>query len=70
MDSKTFAQDSIEKREHDRLPTDNSTGAGDRSGFQSWDNKVCRKCAVRFEPQCAKSSFFGTSHECFRAGVC
>jgi hypothetical protein len=29
---------------------------------------VCRKCAVRFELLCAKSSFFDTCEECFRAG--
>jgi hypothetical protein len=31
--------------------------------------KVCRKCAVRFEPLCANSAFFDTSFERFRAGL-
>ena len=31
--------------------------------------KVCRKCAVRFDSLCAKSSLFNTSSKCFRAGL-
>ncbi len=31
--------------------------------------RVCRKCAVRFEPIRANSRFFNTSVKCFRAGL-
>jgi hypothetical protein len=31
--------------------------------------KVCRQCAVRFDPLWAKSSLFAASQKCFRAGV-
>jgi hypothetical protein len=30
---------------------------------------VCRKCAVRFDPMCAKSLLFNTELDCFRAGL-
>lgn len=31
--------------------------------------EVCRKCAVRFDPICARLSLFNTSSKCFRAGL-
>ena len=31
--------------------------------------QVCRKCAVRFDPMCAKSLLFNTELERFRAGL-
>ena len=34
-------------------------------GFQ----QVCRKCAVRFDPMCAKALLFNTRADCFRAGL-
>jgi len=30
---------------------------------------VCRKCAVRFDPMCAKALLFNTRADCFRAGL-
>jgi hypothetical protein len=30
---------------------------------------VCHKCAVRFEPLCAKVRLFDTFEKCFRAGL-
>jgi hypothetical protein len=34
-------------------------------GFQ----QVCRKCAVHFDPMCAKALLFNTRADCFRAGL-
>jgi hypothetical protein len=31
--------------------------------------QVCRKCAVRFDPLYANSSFLATLEYCFRAGL-
>jgi len=31
--------------------------------------KVCRKCAVHFDPMCAKALLFNTRADCFRAGL-
>jgi hypothetical protein len=31
--------------------------------------QVCRKCAVRCDPVCAKALLFNTRPECFRAGL-
>jgi len=30
---------------------------------------VCRKCAVHFDPMCAKALLFNTRADCFRAGL-
>jgi hypothetical protein len=32
-------------------------------------SQVCHKCAVRFDPMCAKALLFNTSADCFRAGL-
>jgi hypothetical protein len=32
-------------------------------------HRVCRKCAVRCDPVCAKALLFNTRPECFRAGL-
>ena len=32
-------------------------------------SQVCRKCAVRFDPMCAKALLFNTRADCFRAGL-
>ncbi len=31
--------------------------------------QVCHKCAVPFDPKCAKALLFNTSADCFRAGL-
>src|SRR5271169_4329713 len=31
--------------------------------------EVCHKCAVRFDPMCAKALLFNTRADCFRAGL-
>ena len=30
---------------------------------------MCHKCAVRFDPMCAKALIFNTRADCFRAGL-
>ena len=32
-------------------------------------SQVCHKCAVRFDPMCAKALLFNTRPDCFRAGL-
>ena len=32
-------------------------------------SQVCRKCAVRFDPMCARSLLFNTEPDRFRAGL-
>lgn len=32
-------------------------------------SQVCHKCAVRFDPMCAKALLFNTRADCFRAGL-
>ena len=32
-------------------------------------HEVCRKCAVHFDPMCAKALLFNTRADCFRAGL-
>jgi hypothetical protein len=31
--------------------------------------RVCHKCAVHFDPMCAKALLFNTRADCFRAGL-
>ena len=37
--------------------------------LKSVAEQVCHKCAVRFEPMCAKALLFNTRADCFRAGL-
>ena len=46
--------------------TTQSISCPERNG---WLQQVCRKCAVRFDPMCAKSLLFNTRPDCFRAGL-